>query len=104
MDLRYSHRVAVNCPVIFLGDHIVGQGRMVNLSTPGCAVESTTAVRRGNYVALKIQMPDQGDPMVITLAAVRWARGERFGLELIRMEAGQEERLHSFLRKRRATP
>ena len=101
MDIRYSHRVPLDCPLIFLGDHIVGQGRMVNISAPGCAVDSTTSVLPGNYFALKVHMPDHSEPMVIALAAVRWAIEGRVGLELIRMGAGHQERLRSFLKKRR---
>ena len=41
MDLRSSTRVAVTYPVRLSGDSMIGQGTLINLSGPGCAVETT---------------------------------------------------------------
>ncbi len=42
-------------------------------------------------------LPDQAPPMDIELAAVRWAKGQEFGLEFLIMGREEEERLDRFV-------
>ncbi len=93
MHLRYAHRYPSQCPVIFLGDHLVGEGTVRNVSQGGWKVDSDQPVQRGHYFALRVLLPDQAVPMKVGLAAVRWSSGREFGLEFLRMQPEEQVRL-----------
>lgn len=90
---RYSPRIQVHFPLIFLGNGIAAKGTVVNLSLPGCTVASREPLEKGMYVALQLKMPDLGTPMIVPLAAVRWATARHCGLEFIRMAPADQRRL-----------
>ena len=97
MHLRYAHRYPVQCPITFLGDQLVGQGTVRNLSTGGWKVESDQAVKPGHYFVLSVLLPNQAVPMKVGLAAVRWSSGREFGLEFLRMQPEEQARLRRFV-------
>ncbi len=97
MDLRYTHRYPLQCSITFLGDYLVGEGTVRNLSTGGWKVDSDQAVQRGNYFALRVLLPDQAGPMKVDLAAVRWSSGREFGLEFLRMQPEEQVCLRHFI-------
>ncbi len=99
MDERRSDRLLVHCPVVFLGNHVVGKGTMTDLSPTGCGVESTTVLRKGTQLALHVTVPGLTDSVMVNAAAVRWALGRRFGLKFIRVKATERSRLRKFLKK-----
>lgn len=104
MTPRYSQRVAISCSVIFAGDAGVGEGRILNLSLPGCLLESTPTLQCGHYVQLRIFLPDLQSPLHVPLAAVRWVDGFRVGLEFIRTSWEDQTRLESFVRAKSSLP
>ena len=97
MHLRYAHRYPIQCSITFLADHFVGEGTVSNLSTGGWKVDSDQPVQRGNYFALRVLLQDQAPPMKVDLAAVRWSSGREFGLEFIRMQPEEQDRLRRFV-------
>ena len=97
MDLRYTHRYPIQCPVTFLGDPLVGEGTVRNVSQGGWKVDSDQPVQRGHYFALRVLLPDQAVPVKVDLAAVRWSSGREFGLELLRMQPEEQARLRRFV-------
>ncbi len=78
MHLRYARRYQVHCPITLLGDHLVGEGTVRNVST------------------VRVLLPDQAVPMKVDLAVVRWSRGREFGLEFLRMQQEEQDRLRRF--------
>ncbi|MGQ0809958.1 MAG: PilZ domain-containing protein [Nitrospiraceae bacterium] len=94
---RYSRRVPVQCPAMFKGDRIVGEGHMLDLSSPGCLLESLEPVKLGEYMRLRLLLPDSRVSLQVELAAVRWVQGLRFGMEFIRMDQEDQIRLDQFL-------
>lgn len=100
MDIRYSQRVQSECSVVFAADSLVGEARMRDLSIPGCLLESSEKVIVGDYVRLRLFLPDQSVPLQIPLAAVRWVDGIRFGIEFIRMTKEDRIRLGQFVTHR----
>ncbi len=97
MHLRYARRFPIHCPITFLGDRLVGDGIVRNVSRGGWEVKSDQPVQRGNYFALRVLLPDQAVPMKVDLAAVRWSSGREFGLEFIRMQPEEQDRLSRFV-------
>jgi hypothetical protein len=54
----------------------------------------------GEYVQLRIFLPDDQAPLQVPLAAVRWVAGVRAGLEFIRTPESEQRRLDDFVRMR----
>jgi len=105
MEDRYSRRVPVECSVVFAGETIIGEGRVIDVSLPGCLMESPESARPGDYVRLKLFLPDRQPAISIPLAVVRWAKGNRLGVEFIRSSEEDGNRLQCFVqRHRQATP
>ena len=100
MQARYSQRIAVDCAVMFAGDSGMGEGRALDVSLPGCLLESPEKMFEGDYVQLRLFLPDAPTPLQVSLAAIRWVNGTRVGLEFIRTTTDQQCRLKHFVRAR----
>ena len=100
MQTRYSQRIEVECAVMFAGDSTIGEGRILDLSLPGCLLESSEKMFEGEYVQLRLFLPDAHTPLQVSLAAVRWVDGIRVGLEFICTSHDQQRRLEHFVRRR----
>ena len=56
--LRYCERVHTHFPVVFAGEAYVGEGTVLNVSVPGCAVHSRKRVQPGSYLEMRMLVPD----------------------------------------------
>ncbi len=98
MKARYKKRIPViTTSVVFSNSEISGEGRMLDFTAPGCLIESPQKVAKGHYLQLQVALPGQSCPFTVKLAAVRWAKGTRFGLEFIKMDKRDQETLHAFM-------
>ena len=86
MQPRYKKRVPLKASVTFSNGELSGDGRVLDLTAPGCLVESAQSVLKGQYFQLQISLPELASPLSIKLAAVRWSKDRRFGLEFIKMD------------------
>lgn len=93
MSLRYSERVSVEGEVLFSGLGVCGRGRVLDVSLPGCLLESTELVRVGDYIRLKLCLSDQLSPIQVSLAVVRRVDGDQVGVEFIRSPEEDQARL-----------
>lgn len=91
--LRYCERVHTDFPVVFAGEAYVGEGTVLNVSVPGCAVRSRKRVQPGSYLEMRMLVPDTTPPLRVGLAKVRWCEGRRFGVEFIQMPGEDQVRL-----------
>ena len=97
MEKRKAPRFPVQFILDFLGQYSVGAGSVSNLSTTGCMVGSDLVVLAGWSLKLHLSLPAQAAPLVVDQAVVRWSRGLEFGVEFLRMQQGEQERLHRFV-------
>ncbi len=97
MDHRSSTRVTVTYPVRLSGDSMIGQGTIINLPAPGCAIETTLPVQPGDYLELHVMAPDQARPLTVGLAKVRWATQQKAGVEFIRVRRDEQSRLQRLI-------
>ena len=97
LGARQTPRFRVAYPLSFVAGPKAGEGKIKNLSSGGCRIEGDTILLRDAYVELRVYVPDQGSPMVVDLAAVRWALGWSFGVEFIKMEPEMKERLQQLI-------
>ena len=93
VKLRYCERVHTQFPVVFAGEAYVGEGTVLNVSVPGCAVHSRKPVQPGCYLEMRMLIPDTTPPLRVGLAKVRWCEGRRFGVEFIQMPGEDQVRL-----------
>ncbi len=99
MDLRSSTRAAVTYPVRLSSDSKTGQGTVINLSVPGCAIETDLPVQPGDYLELLVMVPDQARPLTVGLAKVRWATQQKVGIEFIRVHRDDQSRIQRLIRR-----
>jgi hypothetical protein len=104
MQTRHRLRLPLRCPVIFASDELVGEGTVLDLGVPGCAVESDIAPPPGEYVRLHVLMPDEKGPLEVGLAKVRWVKPQRFGVEFLSVSDAQQVRVGRLFRALEATP
>lgn len=97
MKPRYSDRVAVKCPVVFTLGSMVGEGEVQDLTNPGCMIQSAAHVLEGEYLQLKMYLPEMKTALSIEMGVVRWTNGPRFGVEFIKMSAKDRALLAHFI-------
>ena len=97
MKPRYRERIALRTPVIFSTGTLVGEGRVLDLTTPGCLIESPVTVHKAQSLQLKMYLPGYKTPFTVSLCVVRWTNGKQFGVEFIKMEESQQLVLRRFM-------
>ena len=93
MERREYLRVPVMFSVTFSGEKCDGEGTLTNFSIQGCTMESSARPRSGSTLTLILKTEEYRPPITIDLAVVRSGIGKRFGLEFLKIRAGDEERL-----------
>ncbi len=96
MKPRYSDRKHMTGTVTLSCDGRVGEGHLVDLTVPGCQVETTLALERGHCVQVCLHL-DHRKPMRIDLGVVRWAKDGKAGIEFIRMAEADQLRLRFYV-------
>ena len=99
MNHRYSERIPVECGAVFSGENICGEGRVIDVSLPGCLMESPELVKLGDYIRLRLFLPDQSSPLNVPLAVVRRVDRSFIGLEFIRSSDEDQARLTRYVRR-----
>ena len=98
MERRHCDRVAAEYSVSFSAEWLMrGQGVILELSVAGCRARSTFAIKKDDRVSVLINVPRYENPLHISLAAVRWAKIEEFGLEFLQVEPDDRRRLLDLL-------
>jgi hypothetical protein len=70
----------------------VGEGQVLDLTVPGCLLETAVVLERGQTIQLRVYL-DKHRPMRIDLGIVRWAQDGKAGIEFIRMTGEDQIRL-----------
>lgn len=96
-DRRYRLRLPLHCPVMFAADDCVGEGTVVNLGVPGCAIESRQSLQAGEFVRLHLLIPHVDGSLEVPLGKVKWAKPQRFDVEFLKIPDGQQIWLRRWL-------
>jgi hypothetical protein len=96
-ESRASERVPIQCSIVLASGIQVGEGQVLNMSDRGCLVESSVSVKAGDYLQLRLSLPESEPSMRVSRAAVCWAQGFRFGVEFLGMEEKDRARLNRFV-------
>lgn len=76
---------------------MTGEGVVINLSLPGCAVESATPLPIGSRIELHLLLPIHFFPVAVDHAEVVWSSDARFGVKFLRIRSGDEARLQRLI-------
>ncbi len=96
MKTRYSARKNATCKVTLSCGGRVGEGSVVDLTVPGCQLETPLLLEPGQSVQLRVHL-DNHHPMRIDLGIVRWTKGGKAGIEFIRMAESDQIRLRFYV-------
>src|ERR671911_220596 len=95
---RRFPRFPTELPCLFAVANSHGwNGRVLNLSRGGCAIRSTTPVRKGDHLYVLIFPGPNQAPIETAPSPVRWAIREQFGVEFLTLSPYDAHRLHSYL-------
>ena len=81
--LRPYRRIPTWLVLYYLSGECVGKGVATNLSQSGMRIQGDHAVEPGLDLALRVTFADDGPPIEIERATVRWVDGYDFGLDLV---------------------
>ena len=101
-DRRSDHRVHIDFRLMYSAqddreEMIMGDGSVVDLSNKGLRVRGNMAVKSGLEMTLFLYLPDGRDPLFVLSAKVAWSKGHEFGVEILKMNVRERNRLRYFL-------
>jgi len=91
MTPRYYPRAIVQASAVFTVGGLTGEGQVLDLTVPGCLIESPLSLKPGDSLTLRVNLPQMGATFRVALGVVRWVEGTRFGVEFVQMD--QHDRL-----------
>jgi hypothetical protein len=94
--VRRSRRVDLRCELGFSSEEIEGEAHVTNISTGGCRAESEINVAEGLQFMVLLHLPGQS-PLKIERAAVRWVKGNVFGLSFMLFLPSERAKLQKYL-------
>jgi hypothetical protein len=97
-DRREYERLAMNFPISFAGKDIEGTGVVSDISINGCAFVTEAQLTEKSIVRLALQISDELQPVDIEAAVVRHVRHGHAGIEFLRVQQAERQRLQLFLR------
>jgi hypothetical protein len=97
-DRREYDRMEMRFPISFSAPEISGEGVILNFSMGGCSFSTAAAVPIGTILKLQLQVSSTIAPVTIEAALVRNVGAGRVGVEFLRWQASERERLQLFVR------
>jgi PilZ domain len=79
------------------GEVLMGDGMVTNLSPTGLGIRGNTSVNKGMELTIFLYLPDGQDPLFVMETKVAWTSGRRFGVEILKMNLRERNRLSYFL-------
>jgi hypothetical protein len=97
MTKRQAVRFNIHRPVSFCSGTAEGEGTVIDLSQRGCRVKSDVPIGIGSMMCMFIVVSSNLMPITIGMATVRWATNGEFGVQFIRVNSQQQERLRALM-------
>ncbi|TLY27844.1 MAG: PilZ domain-containing protein [Nitrospirae bacterium] len=79
------------------GEILMGDGMVTDLSHSGLGIRGNASVTPGMELTIFLYLPDGQDPLFVMESRVAWTSGRRFGVEILKMNLRERNRLHHFL-------
>lgn len=97
-DRREYDRMPISFPVSFVADSINGNGSAANISMNGCSVQAKGELTEGSIMRMALQISGESLPVNVEAAVVRTVQKNRIGIEFLRFQEKDRERLQLFVR------
>lgn len=97
-DKREYERLAMNFPISFVGENISGVGAAFDISVNGCGFATDVQLNEESIVRLALQISSELEPVTIEAAVVRFVQHGRTGVEFLRFQPVERERLQVLIR------
>ena len=97
-DRREYERLAAQFPLAFTAGVVNGNGSAVDISMGGCTFHTETRLTQGSIVRLGLQVSKDIAAVNVEAAVVRSVSDGRTGVEFLRVEHSERERLQRFIR------
>lgn len=101
---RTCHRVPVSCFLYYLGEGLIGTGKVCDVSVKGWRIEGDKPVTLGMKLTLRVFLPDQPKPVDVDRASVQWIKEQAFGVRIMKIQAEAELRIKKFVESRTHQP
>ena len=95
MKPRYYPRAVVQGSAIFTVDGRISEGQVLDLTVPGCLINSPCSPDKGDSLTLCLDVSQVGALVSVALGVVRWVQGSRFGVEFIEMDLRERFRYNA---------
>jgi hypothetical protein len=102
VNRRQAHRPPVEFGLMYSaqdrsGEILMGDGMVTDLSHHGLGIRGNTPVGPAMELTIFLYLPDGKDPLFVMDARVAWTSGRRFGVEILKMNLRERNRLRHFL-------
>ena len=97
-DRREYERLPMKLPVAFSGDQIKGEGLICDISMGGCTFRTATLPAGGSIVRMALKISNDLQPVNVDAAVIRNTRKDHIGVEFLRFQPTERERLKLFIR------
>jgi PilZ domain len=97
-DRREYDRLTASFPLTFTAGTVNGNGLGVDISMGGCTFHTETPLTEGNILRMALQLSNETAPVNVEAAVIRNVTPGRAGVEFLRIENGERERLQRFVR------
>ena len=97
-DRRDYERIAVNFPLSFEAAELSGHGIATDLSIAGCSFRASIPLATGALLRLELRPTNDVRAIVVDAAAVRYAHEGSVGVEFLRWQENERDRLAPFVR------
>ena len=98
VDRREYERRSVKLRAVMSTSEGQYEGHTIDLAMGGCAVETNNPLlREGTLLSVHLDAFDSESPIVVEAAVVRAVHGTHLGLEFLRMNEKEKERLSQYI-------
>lgn len=104
MSLQPLSQVAINCILAKGSAGLEGDGCVYDLSAPHRNVSPPEKLRAGDYVKLRLWLPDEDSHISIDLAEVEWIESHRLKVDLLSVSPEVRARLKQFKLSQNSAP
>jgi len=98
---RGIHRTSAFLSLMYSGMNgeqmLIGDGMVTNLSERGIGIHGNRLVKPEMDLSLFLDVPGSEEPICIVHSRVLWVSGRRFGVELLKINREEHNRLRVFL-------
>ena len=89
----------VQASAVFTVGGLMGEEQVLDLTVPGCLIDSPLSPQKGDSLTLRLGFPKAGATLRVAMGVVRWVQGSRFRVEFIEMDPKDQLRYNAIVGK-----